>query len=206
MGLSQWVQLCTWSPNKLRRFNCIFSLLYIAWWLFFPVSCLSRCRLSFLSSVAFIASLILSFLFSFPFELFLFFYCVSVSCFAPSLSSGPFCLCLHFPVTPISCSLFSCLIAVSFVSLILSFRHSVSKKSKTLLDNFWYARGWGRGRGREGEGGGRVTSDILNPINPTQQNIFSKSEHFHFLPSVFTDSSAFCKLIFFLPQKTKVGK
>jgi hypothetical protein len=98
----------------------------------------------------------------------------------------------------------------------LSFRLSVSKKAKpfgTIFDMQGFGDvGGGEGEGGGGggevgegreEGGGRVTSDILNPINPTQQNIFSKSEHFHFLPSAFTVSSAFCKLIFFLPQKQR---
>ncbi len=34
-GLSQWVQLCTWSPNKLWRYYSIFNLCFYATFFFF---------------------------------------------------------------------------------------------------------------------------------------------------------------------------
>jgi len=118
-------------------------LTYGVWCLFFPVSCLSRCRLSLLScphGVFCLFNTVLSFLF--PFWIISFFYCVfCLFCFAPSLSSAPFCL-----LSPFSCHaylMFSFLLSdrCLFLLLILSFRLSVSKKAKTLWDNFWYARG-----------------------------------------------------------------
>ncbi len=135
-------------------------------------------------------SLILSCLSSFLFELFLF------NCFTCLLLSA---FCLHFCLSRLSPVL---PFPVSFVSLSCPFAF-LSAKRQNLLGQFLICKGLGE-EGEwegEGEGGGRVTSDILNPINPTQQNIFSKSEHFHFLPPVFTVSSAFCKPVCFPASK-----
>ncbi len=45
-GLSQWAQLCAWSPNKLWRSNSIFNLQYMSRWFHCVWRCIAMCTCS----------------------------------------------------------------------------------------------------------------------------------------------------------------